>query len=55
MERFDVYGAPTILFFDRAGVERTTLRLTGFARPDEFLRRLRQILTSEHGSYDDGT
>jgi len=58
LERFDVYGAPTILFFDRAGAERTTLRLSGFARPDEFLQRLRQILTSEHGafsSYDDGT
>jgi len=41
--RYRVYGAPTILFFDRSGKERTDLRLLGFAKPDEFLERLQRI------------
>ncbi len=44
LERFQVYGAPTILFFDRDGRERPDLRLLGFAKPDEFLQRLQDIL-----------
>jgi len=43
LDRYGVYGAPTILFFDRSGRERTDLRLAGFATPDEFLERLEQI------------
>lgn len=42
-ERYDVFGVPTVLFFDRAGKERRELRLLGFVPPDEFLKRLRQI------------
>ena len=44
LERYHVYGAPTVLFFDRSGKERADLRLTGFERPAGFLRRLRRIL-----------
>jgi thiol:disulfide interchange protein DsbD len=43
LERYRVFGAPTVLFFDRTGRERSELRLTGFVRPDEFLNRLRRI------------
>ena len=43
LEQYRVFGAPTILFFDRTGRERTELRLMGFATPDEFLQRLKHI------------
>ncbi|MBI4341909.1 MAG: thioredoxin family protein [Candidatus Omnitrophica bacterium] len=45
LERHQVYGAPTVLLFDRRGAERRELRLTGFIRPKEFLERLRPILS----------
>jgi thiol:disulfide interchange protein DsbD len=44
LERYRVFGAPTTLFFDRSGQERSDLRLLGFAGPEEFLARLRRIL-----------
>ena len=44
LERFDVFGAPTVLLFDRTGKERTALRLTGFENAEAFLERLEQIL-----------
>jgi len=44
LDRYRIYGAPTMLFFDRSGHERAGLRLLGFAAPDEFLERLRQVL-----------
>jgi len=44
LDRFQIYGAPTILFFDRTGREQTTLRLMGFEGPEEFLQRLQRIL-----------
>ena len=40
MQRHEIYGVPTVLFFDGTGVERTDLRVTGFVPPGEFLRRL---------------
>ena len=43
LKRSRVFGAPTVLFFDRTGRERTELRLMGFATPDEFLERLRHL------------
>ncbi len=43
LERYQVFGAPTVLFFDRTGRERTALRLLGFVAPAEFLERLRHI------------
>jgi thiol:disulfide interchange protein DsbD len=42
--RFRVFGVPATLFFDRTGHERKELRLLGFAKPEEFLERLEQIL-----------
>ena len=44
LQRHQIYGAPTILFFDRTGRERADLRLTGFVNAKEFLERLEQIL-----------
>ena len=44
LQRHQIYGAPTILFFDRNGRERADLRLTGFVNAEEFLERLEQIL-----------
>lgn len=43
LERYQVYGVPTLLLFDRAGTERKELRLAGFLAPKEFLERLKQI------------
>jgi thiol:disulfide interchange protein DsbD len=44
LERYQIYGAPTVLFLDRTGRERTQLRATGFLKPDELLERLRRLL-----------
>ena len=44
LERHQIYGAPTILFFDRTGKERKDLRLLGPEDPEEFLRRLQHLL-----------
>ena len=44
LARHHIYGAPTLLFFDRRGRERLELRLEGFAPPREFLERLEKIL-----------
>ena len=44
LEQYRVFGAPTVLFFDRTGREHSDLRTTGFAKPDEFLERLRRML-----------
>ena len=43
IERYQIFGAPTVMFFDTTGKERKDLRLLGFAKPDEFLERLHQI------------
>lgn len=43
LERYDVFGVPTMLFFDRTGREHPDLRLSGFLEPENFLQRLKQI------------
>ncbi len=43
VERYDIYGVPTVLLFDRTGAERRDLRLLGFVPPDEFLELVRQL------------
>jgi thiol:disulfide interchange protein DsbD len=43
LKRYRVYGAPTLLLFDRSGREREDLRVLGFVTPDEFLERLSKI------------
>ena len=42
--RYRIYGAPTILVFDRTGKERSTLRVLGFVTPEEFLEIVEQVL-----------
>lgn len=43
LERYRVYGAPTVLFFDRQGKERTDLRVTGFVDAQDLLQRLQRL------------
>jgi len=43
LERYEVYGVPTILVFDADGREREDLRVTGFIRPKELLARLARV------------
>ena len=43
VERYRVYGAPTVLFFDRSGHERRDLRFIGPATVDEMLDHLRRL------------
>jgi thiol:disulfide interchange protein DsbD len=44
LEKYQVKGVPTVVFVDRSGRERGDLRLVDFRPPDEFLRRMKQIL-----------
>jgi thiol:disulfide interchange protein DsbD len=37
--RHNVYGVPTVLLFNRRGEEQREVRIMGFIKPDEFLRR----------------
>lgn len=46
LERYDVYGVPTVLVFDAGGRERSDLRITGFVTPQEFLERLATLTAS---------
>lgn len=43
LDRYEIYGVPTVLVFDRDGRERPELRLTGFVTPEELLNRLRGL------------
>lgn len=43
LERYDVYGVPTVLLFDATGREHPELRIEGFIPPEEFLSRLEQL------------
>lgn len=43
MKQFGVVGPPTVIFVDRAGNELRDLRLVGFEKPEEFVKRLRRI------------
>ncbi len=43
LDRYDIYGVPTVLVFDRDGRERPELRVTGFVTPEEFLEQLRKL------------
>jgi thioredoxin:protein disulfide reductase len=42
-QRFEILGAPTIVFIDSTGRERRDLRLTGFEKADRFLERMNQV------------
>ena len=43
LEHYQIFGAPTVLLFDRTGRERGELRLLGFVQPKEFLGRLDRL------------
>jgi thiol:disulfide interchange protein DsbD len=43
LDRYRVFGVPTVLLFDRAGAEREDLRILGFIGPEAFLQRLEQL------------
>ena len=43
MEHFDVFGLPSILFFDLNGNELSTNRVTGFMEADEFASHINKI------------
>ena len=43
MTKFDVFGLPSILFFDLDGKELTKQRVTGFMAPDEFSRHIKSF------------
>ena len=43
LQRYDIFGAPTVLLFDRAGNERQELRVSGFIGSNELLDRLRRL------------
>ena len=43
MEHFDVFGLPSILFFDLDGNELSTNRVTGFMGADEFATHINKI------------
>ncbi|MEE4244180.1 MAG: protein-disulfide reductase DsbD, partial [Kangiellaceae bacterium] len=40
MERFKIYGLPSILFFDKSGQEITSLRAEGFEDAETFSLRI---------------
>jgi thiol:disulfide interchange protein DsbD len=43
MEQFEVFGLPTILFFDRTGKELSGNRVTGFKNAEEFSAHLSSL------------
>ena len=43
MEKYDVLGLPTIMFFDVNGTELTQLRVTGFQNAKQFSAHLTKI------------
>ena len=44
MKHFQIFGLPSILFFDKNGQELTNNRVTGFMGADEFTAHIRRIL-----------
>jgi thiol:disulfide interchange protein DsbD len=44
MAKYDIFGPPAILFFDRQGLELPEYSLVGFYEVDEFAEHLRKVL-----------
>ena len=44
VQQYKIKGVPTVLFFDRNGIERTDLRLVDFMSADQFLLRLAELI-----------
>jgi thiol:disulfide interchange protein DsbD len=43
MKMYSVVGPPTVIFLDASGNELRNLRLTGFEKPDAFMKRLQSV------------
>ncbi|GBU09518.1 thiol:disulfide interchange protein and activator of DsbC [Gammaproteobacteria bacterium] len=43
-KKFNLFGPPAILFFDKAGIEVPHLRITGFANAADFYKHLQSII-----------
>jgi len=46
LNKYDVYGVPTVLVFDAHGQERSDLRVNGFVTPEELLEQLKSLAPS---------
>ena len=46
MEEYDVFGLPSILFFNTQGQELSALRVTGFLNADDFAKHLATVRAS---------
>ena len=47
IDRYKIYGVPTVLVFDTQGQERSELRVQGFVPPKELLARLAKMKSTE--------
>ncbi len=54
LERFEIYGPPTIAFFGADGVERKNFRLVGFAPADRFRDHVTSAFRSDQRIADGG-
>lgn len=43
-EKFDIKGLPTIIFINEEGEEIEELRIFGFVKPDEFVKRMEKLI-----------
>jgi thiol:disulfide interchange protein DsbD len=46
LQRFDIFGPPTIIFFDANGKERRNFRVVGFMPPEEFSAHVAQAISA---------
>ncbi len=47
LDKYGVFGLPTLLFFDSNGLPIKDLRLSGFERPLDFEKRLQKVLSKK--------
>jgi thiol:disulfide interchange protein DsbD len=47
LQRFEIFGPPTIIFFDGNGQERRNFRVVGFMPPDEFSAHVMQAKSGQ--------
>jgi thiol:disulfide interchange protein DsbD len=44
-KKFGISGVPTIVFIKADGLEASEARIVGFAPPDEFMSKLKQVIS----------
>lgn len=44
LERYEIKGVPTVLFIDREGIERRDLRSVDYLPPEDFLKKMKELL-----------